>query len=139
MQHKNEMQLCILLLAGSFLVRDSCGRDNSVDSNAEATLQASAQEPHAPPIPPAGPLAEPRSLKQVGVPVEVTRAVVPADNPQSLEKIALGEKIFSMDVCRRTELWLAVHAMIQRSLSRMEDLFRSASRAVLASAMLPQF
>jgi len=94
MQHKNEMQLCILLLAGSFLVRDSCGRDNSVDSNAEATLQASAQEPHAPPIPPAGPLAEPRSLKQVGVPVEVTRAVVPADNPQSLEKIALGEKIF---------------------------------------------
>src|SRR5580704_4362904 len=94
MRSKNQMQLCILLLAGSFLVRHSCGRDKSVDSNAKATLQASAQEAHAPPIPPAGPLAEPRSLKQVGLPLGVTRAAVPADNPQSIEKIALGEKIF---------------------------------------------
>jgi hypothetical protein len=44
-----------------------------------------------------------------------------------------------MDACRRTEQWLAVHAMIRRALSRMEDLFRSASKAVLASAMLLQF
>jgi cytochrome c peroxidase len=94
MRSKNQMQLCILLLAGSFLVRHSCGRDKSVDSNAKATLQASAQEAHAPPIPAAGPLAKPRSLKQVGLPLGVTRAAVPADNPQSLEKIALGEKIF---------------------------------------------
>jgi cytochrome c peroxidase len=94
MRSKNQMQLCILLLAGSFLVSHSCGRNKSGDSNAKATLQASAQEAHAPPIPPAGPLAEPRSLKQVGLPAGVTRAAVPADNPQSLEKIALGEKIF---------------------------------------------
>ncbi len=39
-------------------------------------------------------MAEPKSLKQVGVPVEATRAAVPADNPQSPAKIALGEKLF---------------------------------------------
>ncbi|MCU1297839.1 MAG: cytochrome peroxidase [Acidobacteriaceae bacterium] len=50
--------------------------------------------PHAPPIPPAGPLADPKSLKQVGVPVEATRAAVPGDNPQTSAKIALGEKLF---------------------------------------------
>ena len=53
-----------------------------------------AQSPQAPPIPTAGALADPKSLKQVGVPVEATRAAVPADNPQSPEKIALGEKLF---------------------------------------------
>jgi cytochrome c peroxidase len=55
---------------------------------------AEAQAPHAPPIPAAGALASPKSLKQVGVPVEATRAAVPSDNPQSPEKIALGEKLF---------------------------------------------
>jgi len=39
-------------------------------------------------------LADPKSLKQVGVPVEATRAAVPADNPQTSEKIALGKKLF---------------------------------------------
>jgi cytochrome c peroxidase len=94
MRSKSQMQLCIPLLAGWFLVSHPCGRDKSVDSNAGATVQSSAQETHPPPIPPAGPLAEPRSLKQVGVPGGVTRRAVPADNPQSLEKIALGEKLF---------------------------------------------
>ena len=46
------------------------------------------------PIPVAGPLAAPKSLSQVGVPVEATRAAVPADNPQNPEKIALGEELF---------------------------------------------
>ena len=61
----------------------------------EATAEASAQTPSGPgPIPAAGPLAEPKSLKQVGIPVEATRAAAPADNPQTPEKIALGEKLF---------------------------------------------
>jgi cytochrome c peroxidase len=47
-----------------------------------------------PPIPTDGPLAAPKALNQVGVPVEATRAVVPADNPQTPEKFALGEKLF---------------------------------------------
>jgi len=60
-----------------------------------ATAKASPQTPTNPPtIPAAGPLADPKSLKQVGVPVEATRAVVPADNPQTSEKIALGKKLF---------------------------------------------
>ncbi len=36
----------------------------------------------------------PRSLSQVGVPVAATRAAVPADNPQTPEKIELGMKLF---------------------------------------------
>src|SRR5882762_8593102 len=48
----------------------------------------------APPIPQAGPLARPRSLQQVGLPVDLTRTVTPTDNPQTPEKIALGQKLF---------------------------------------------
>ena len=40
------------------------------------------------------PLAQPRSLQQVGVPVELTRETSPADNPQTPEKISLGQKLF---------------------------------------------
>ena len=47
-----------------------------------------------PPIPRAGPLAQPRALQQVGLPVDHTRAVIPPDNPQTPEKIALGQKLF---------------------------------------------
>ena len=47
-----------------------------------------------PPIPKEGPLAEPRPLKQVGLPRELTQSVIPADNPQTPEKIALGKKLF---------------------------------------------
>ena len=47
-----------------------------------------------PPIPKAGPLAQPRSPQQVGLPVDQTRAVIPPDNPQTPEKIALGQKLF---------------------------------------------
>lgn len=40
--------------------------------------------------PEAEPLAQPKSLQQVGVPVEMTRATIPPDNPQTPEKISLG-------------------------------------------------
>ncbi len=62
----------------------------------EATMAATAgQVPgKVPPIPPAGPLAEPRSLQQVGVPAELTRTMTPPDNPQTPEKIGLGQKLF---------------------------------------------
>jgi cytochrome c peroxidase len=48
----------------------------------------------APPIPKEGPLGEPRPLKQVGLPAELTQVVIPVDNPQTPEKIALGKKLF---------------------------------------------
>jgi cytochrome c peroxidase len=46
------------------------------------------------PIPEAGLLGRPKSLEQVGVPVELTRQAIPPDNPQTPEKIALGQKLF---------------------------------------------
>jgi cytochrome c peroxidase len=48
----------------------------------------------APLIPQAGPLERPRSLQQVGLPAELTQTVTPPDNPQTREKIALGQKLF---------------------------------------------
>jgi cytochrome c peroxidase len=47
-----------------------------------------------PPIPPAGPLAQPKPLQQIGAPVDATRAAIPPDNPQTPEKVALGERLF---------------------------------------------
>src|ERR1700730_4936834 len=47
-----------------------------------------------PPIPQAGPLARPRSPKQIGAPTDATRSTSPPDNPQTTEKIALGQKLF---------------------------------------------
>src|SRR5882724_7572793 len=47
-----------------------------------------------PPILKAGPLAQPRSSQQVGLPTDQTQAVIPPDNPQTREKIALGQKLF---------------------------------------------
>src|SRR5262245_14325082 len=47
-----------------------------------------------PPIPNAGPLAQPKSLRQVGLPAAQTQAAIPADNPQTPEKIAPGQKLF---------------------------------------------
>jgi len=62
---------------------------------ANRTLEISSQAQRAPgPIPPDGQLARPKSLHQIGVPVEATRAVAPPENPQTTEKIALGETLF---------------------------------------------
>jgi len=47
-----------------------------------------------PPLPTAGPLAQPKTLRQVGLPVEQTQAAIPSDNPQTPAKIALGQKLF---------------------------------------------
>ncbi len=50
--------------------------------------------PNPRPIPVAGPLAQPKSLDQIGLPPELTRQTIPGDNPQTPEKIALGERLF---------------------------------------------
>src|SRR2546421_12586271 len=47
-----------------------------------------------PPIPEAGPLARPKLLQQVGSPADATHAAIPPDNPQTPEKIALGQRLF---------------------------------------------
>ena len=67
-----------------------------------AESQNKAATPSAPaattaklsPVPVPGPLAQPRPPQQLGVPALQTLAEVPEDNPQTLQKIALGQKLF---------------------------------------------
>jgi cytochrome c peroxidase len=56
--------------------------------------RASQVEGKASRIPKAGRLAMPRSLQQVGLPIAATQATIPADNPQTPQKIELGQKLF---------------------------------------------
>lgn len=59
------------------------------------SLPAQAQtDAQPPPIPPAGPLAAPKPPRQLGLPAAATRRAIPRDNPQTPDKIALGEKLF---------------------------------------------
>jgi Di-haem cytochrome c peroxidase len=48
----------------------------------------------APSIPPRGPFSKPKSFQQLGAPLQRNRAVIPVDNLQTPEKIALGERLF---------------------------------------------
>jgi cytochrome c peroxidase len=57
-------------------------------------LGASGRAGSPPPIPKAGTLAQPKSPLQIGAPAGATRAAIPPDNPQTPEKIALGQKLF---------------------------------------------
>ena len=42
----------------------------------------------------ASPLAQPKSMRQVGLPQAATKAAIPPDNPQTPEKVALGQHLF---------------------------------------------
>jgi cytochrome c peroxidase len=75
----------ILVLVGAGTVALILGCERSVKK---------ASSPPPPLIPETDPLAQPKSLQQVGVPVAMTRGVIPADNPQTPEKISLGQKLF---------------------------------------------
>jgi cytochrome c peroxidase len=48
----------------------------------------------APPLPQAGPLAEPRSQDQVGFPAALTASVIPPGSPLTPATVTLGEKLF---------------------------------------------
>ena len=81
----------VALLAGVALLGGAC----EVATLGNGKVAASSKKKDAPgPIPPDGPLARPKSLEQAGVPIEITLAAAPADNPQTPEKIELGEKLF---------------------------------------------
>src|SRR5579885_991172 len=67
---------------------------NGAEVSGWSLMVVQAQILDVPPIPRDSVLARPKSIRQVGVPVEATRLAVPADNPQTPEKIALGEKLF---------------------------------------------
>jgi len=91
MRASSQVRLCFAFMA--LCLTGLCYQSANRNSSSLPAI-ASQSEGHAPPIPPAGHLADPRSLKQLGVPVSATRAAIPGDNPQSPEKIALGEKLF---------------------------------------------
>ena len=92
----NRIRFCTTLLAGAAALTLGGEVAKEASWKWEATAKASPQTPANPsPIPAAGPLAEPKSLKQVGVPVEATRAAVPADNPQTSEKKQRRKTYFS--------------------------------------------
>jgi cytochrome c peroxidase len=79
----------------ALLIGDEVGRAKDSSAVAQTPVGTARQGPgKAPPIPKAGPLAKPRSLNQVGLPVELTRTVTPSDNPQTPGEITLGEKLF---------------------------------------------
>ena len=63
-----------------------------IEGSDTPTLGSAVLKP--PPIPKTGPLARPRSFKQVGAPADDTRSAIPTDNPQTAGKIALGERLF---------------------------------------------
>jgi len=48
----------------------------------------------APPLPKAGPFAEPRSQDQVGLPADLTKSVIPPGSPLTSAVVSLGEKLF---------------------------------------------
>jgi len=68
---------------------------SGISAEESATFGSARLAPgEAPPIPKAGPLAQPRSFSQIGLPGDQTRAAIPPGNPQTPEKIALGQKLF---------------------------------------------
>ncbi len=64
------------------------------ETKAPSPGMATATPASLSPIPVPDSLAQPRSLKQFGVPLLQTLAEIPTDNPQTPERIALGEKLF---------------------------------------------
>lgn len=93
MRDINQMRFYIPVLLGLSLVCLAYESAKSTERNLKGTPTAQIAA-RVPPIPPGGPLATPKSLQQTGLPVEATNAAAPADNPQTPEKIALGEKLF---------------------------------------------
>ena len=92
-------RLCVtlmLVVGAATLILGCDGAGKQASSVAEAAPDGATQQTtlKAPPIPEAGPLARPKSLRQVGVPDGATRAAIPPDNPQTPEKIALGQRLF---------------------------------------------
>jgi cytochrome c peroxidase len=96
-----QKRTCLALVAGVAVISTGLlpgcegGRQTGPSAKEAPPVGADQLAPgNAPPIPKAGPLARPRSMKQVGLPVELTRNATPRDNPQTPEKVALGQKLF---------------------------------------------
>src|SRR6266536_2477085 len=92
-------RLCVTIMLGvgtATLIVGCKGARKQASSVPESPPDGATQQAtlKAPPIPEAGPLARPKSGQQVGAPAAATRTAIPPDNPQTPEKIALGQKLF---------------------------------------------
>lgn len=65
-----------------------------LNAGCKPALQPAQSSAGPGPIPQAGSLAAPKSFRQAGLPAKATLAAIPADDPQTPEKVALGEKLF---------------------------------------------
>jgi cytochrome c peroxidase len=85
----------MIIFATSVATLLACG-DHGGQSQAKPDMTAGFAVSSQPlgPIPPDDSLARPKSLHQVGFPIALTDSVTPKNNPQTPEKIALGEKLF---------------------------------------------
>src|SRR5262249_4474683 len=93
LEMRNRLFIRIAAIVSTMTLLLGCEhKSKETEASPRAATQQAAAKP--PPIPEAGALAHPRALQQVGLPVAATRAAMPADNPQTPEKIALGEKLF---------------------------------------------
>lgn len=69
--------------------------DKMASSQAEAVIAGTKQEgSRNVGVFEASPLGQPKSLQQTGLPLDATRAAITPDNPQTPEKIALGQRLF---------------------------------------------
>jgi cytochrome c peroxidase len=87
----------LIFAAGSTVIVLACGeRAGQSQAKSDTTGAGAFAVSSRPlgPIPPDDYLARPKSLHQVGVPIALTDSVIPKDNPQTPQKIALGEKLF---------------------------------------------
>lgn len=88
---------CGILLAAIVVAALVCnGAANEASLQAPAATGAAAQPASSDPrtVPQEGPLGQPKSLQQLGLPAGATEAATPLANPQTPEKIALGQKLF---------------------------------------------
>src|SRR6267378_558135 len=99
-----QVRIKLIFAAGSAALTLACGergggsraksdtKPGRSDTTPAATFAVSSQP--LKPVPPDNYLARPKSLQQVGAPIALTDSVIPKDNRQTPEKIALGEKLF---------------------------------------------
>lgn len=84
----------LLLVVSAAILMVGCAGGRSGPPPQATSNRSTQQTQKVPPIPEAGKLGQPKSLQQVGLPVEATRVAIPPDNPQTPEKIALGQQLF---------------------------------------------
>src|SRR5260221_2626907 len=85
----------LLFGGGTAIYVVACGQEGDASHSDSTTTGAFAVSSHPlGPIPPDDSLARPKAMNQVGVPTALTRSLLPKDNPQSPEKVALGERLF---------------------------------------------